>query len=213
MKGTKKIFIIFLVYLGILFTPFSWFVFGPIELLVAFFHELGHAVMALITNGHVYSLTVNLDGSGVTNTIGGYRPLIIMGGYIGSCFFSNLLVRLSLTKNSSLVCIILSIVMGICNVFWATSLISSIILLFYIIIFVIFSWIPQVASIFLQFIGISCVIHILQDFRVGPSGDLDQFEQCVGIFPKFVWMYIWLGISIIVTFLNVKQIIKHDSKT
>ena len=186
-------------------TAIGAMIFGPIEVLVAFLHEFGHAIMAVITRGEVASLQVNPDGSGVTGTYGGNRSLILMGGYIGSCVFSNLLIRFSLSNYASIVCYILAVLALFCGFHWFSNLTNLIILFGYAIGFVIIGRLTLITPYVLQFIGIACVIHILQDFQVGPSSDLEQFTQ-LGILPYTVWMYLWLIIAGTVTFFNLRYL-------
>ena len=197
-------------YLAASFTPIGAPLSYPVEILAAFLHEFGHASATLLTGGKVLALQINPDGSGVTISSGGNHAVITMGGYIGSCFFSNFMVRASLSQDSRFVCYLLALVAVFSGVFWFSNLTNLFILVLYAFVFILISRVAS--SLLLQFIGIACLIHILQDFRVGPSGDLQQFESAVGIFPYSVWMWIWLGIAVLITVVNIKLIIKYDSK-
>jgi len=189
-------------------SPLGLIIFGPIEVLVAFLHEFGHATMAVVTGGHVHALQVNPNGSGVTTTSGGSQSLITIGGYVGSAIFSNLLVQFSLSKNSNIVCYVLAGMLCFAGFFWFSNITNLGILIFYAILFIGLAKIPEISRFILQFIGVACVIHILEDFQVGPSSDLEAFQNIVGIFPYVIWMYLWLGIAIIVTLINIKLILK-----
>ena len=195
-----------IVYYTLSHTVYGYVLFLPIEVLVAFLHEFGHATMALVTQGHVDSLQVNPDGSGVTYTEGGNEALITMGGYIGSCIFSNILVRASLSKYTKHVCYIIAITSIFCGLYWFSNMTNLVILLLFAVSFFIMGRITFINSFLLQFIGIACVVNVLRDFDIGPSSDLDAFQQNVGILSYNGWMYTWLGIAIIVTFFNLKQI-------
>ena len=56
----------------------------PLRLLVITFHELGHALIALLSGGEVVVMGVGADESGFTLTRGGDRFAILNGGYLGS---------------------------------------------------------------------------------------------------------------------------------
>jgi hypothetical protein len=56
----------------------------PINMLVTFLHELGHATGALLSGGKMKSMDINLDGSGLTTTLGGSTAITLVSGYIGS---------------------------------------------------------------------------------------------------------------------------------
>jgi hypothetical protein len=202
--------IICVVYYFVYNTSIGALIFGPVEILVAFLHEFGHASMALLTGGAVHALQVNPDGSGVTTTSGGKIALITMGGYIGSCVFSNILVRASLSSFSKWVCYLLAATAVFSAVHWFSTTTNLIILLIYAIGFVIIGKIPIVNSILLQFVGVACVVRVLQDFKIGPSSDLAAFQSNVGILPYDAWMYLWLVIAILITLLNIRLILRSN---
>ena len=74
------------------FALWDTMVFLPVRLLVVTFHELGHAVLAVLTGGEVLALGVGLDESGVTVTRGGNAFYVLNGGYLGSILVGLLLL-------------------------------------------------------------------------------------------------------------------------
>ena len=56
----------------------------PFRILVVFFHEMGHALMTVITGGRVAELGLNHMEGGHTLSMGGNRFLILNAGYLGS---------------------------------------------------------------------------------------------------------------------------------
>jgi hypothetical protein len=67
----------------------------PFLLFATFVHESSHAVATVLTLGHVDSLTVALDGSGLTMSRGGVSILVSSAGYVGTALFGGLLLVLS----------------------------------------------------------------------------------------------------------------------
>lgn len=197
-----------IIYFCLIQTGIGYFIVAPIDIFVAFMHEAGHGTMCLLTGGKVESLVVNLDGSGVTHILGGYYPLVLMGGYIGSCVFSNLLMRYS-TTSARLICNMISISAIFCATMLYENTTTSVILTGYAIAFFFIGRFPF-STLILQFIGVACVVDVLRDFDIGPSSDLNEFKNSVGIFSQNVWMYIWLAICIVVTYFNMKQIVKRN---
>lgn len=55
------------------------------QLLVTFLHESSHGLMAMLTGGHVASFSIAPNTSGLCYTIGGFRPFVLMAGYVGGC--------------------------------------------------------------------------------------------------------------------------------
>ncbi len=56
----------------------------PFRILVVFFHEMGHALMTVVTGGNVAELGLNQMEGGHTLSFGGNRFLILNAGYLGS---------------------------------------------------------------------------------------------------------------------------------
>lgn len=198
------------VYLLLLMAPGFSLLAKPIELLATFLHEFGHAFFALISGGSVHSLCVNMDGSGVTTTSGGSLGLITMGGYVGSAVFGNIMIRLSKDNTASLALKSLGTIMLVSSFFWFDNITTSGLLTsFSISLLAISQWgSKEISSFILSFLGVACVVYIIQDFNVGPTSDLQAYESEVGIFPASVWMYIWLVLVIVITAFNLKTLIQ-----
>lgn len=77
--------------------PFVW----PLKILVVLFHELGHALAALLTGGEVVSIGLSPDQGGVTHTRGGFAFLVLNAGYLGSLAFGVALLAASRTPTSA----------------------------------------------------------------------------------------------------------------
>lgn len=198
------------IYLLLLSTKGFNIISKPIELLCTFLHEFGHAFFALISGGSVHSLCVNMDGSGVTTTSGGSLGLITMGGYVGSAVFGNIMLRLSKEHTASLSLKALATIMFISSFFWFDNFITTgVLLIFSLSLLAVSHWgKKEISSFILSFLGVACIVYIVQDFNVGPTSDLQAYEREVGIFPAGVWMYIWLILVIVITSFNVFSLIR-----
>lgn len=180
----------------------------PVTLFVTFLHEFGHAIGAMLTGGGVQGLQVNPDGSGYTVTQGGNPAIVLMGGYLGSAVLGNLIFyigahKANLTRTTLST---IAILMAFAGIIWFESLTSTaLLILFGAVLWFIANrtgWARQV----LMFLGLAAVLYIIQDFRVGPGSDLAMYEQVVGIFPKQVWMYVWLILAGLLFFYNMRHI-------
>ncbi len=60
-----------------------------------FFHEVSHAMMAVITGGTVSRLALRLDGSGFVISQGGFGVLIAFAGYAGAILWGCALYRMA----------------------------------------------------------------------------------------------------------------------
>ncbi len=171
--------------------------------LVTFLHELGHAATAIVTGGHVHSLQVNLDGSGLCTSSGGIQLFVICGGYLGSIFFGNLMLYTGIKfKYMSR---FLAAGLAICLVFtslaWFSTLQSFLftagigaVLLF---LFIKFPWSGRA---FMIITGIYSIFYIIHDYQIGPSSDLQAFSSIAGL-NATLWMYVWLVTALIITML------------
>jgi hypothetical protein len=181
----------------------------PITLLVSFLHEFGHAVGAALTGGGIQGVQINPDGSGLTTTLGGNRAVTLLGGYIGSAFFGNLLfyIGAKLERYHRISLVFLGGLMVFAGVFWFETWVSTLILIAYAALLYVIARHANWPGWALMFFGIASTLYIIQDFNYGPSSDLMQFENTVGIFPAAVWKYIWLAIVILMFFYNIRLIL------
>lgn len=182
----------------------------PINLLVTFLHEFGHAAGALITGGAVDSIQVNRDGSGLCYTMGGNRAIILMGGYIGSAIFGNMLLYIGaklpgLAKGAMFV---LGASMIFTGIFWYDQMFTTGLLLLFAAIFILLAWMTEFSGDILMFLGFASIVHIIEDFNVGPTSDLQKYAEIFKVIPMNVWMYIWLVIVVILFIFNLRWILK-----
>ena len=73
----------------------------PLKILVVFFHELGHALAALLTGGEVLEIGLSPNQGGVTHTRGGIRFVILNAGYLGSLGFGVALLATARSPRSA----------------------------------------------------------------------------------------------------------------
>ncbi len=200
------------VYLGIKYFggKIGEYILYPITRLVTFLHEFGHALGAILTGGSVEALQVNADGSGHTVTRGGSRAIILMGGYIGSALLGNLIFFIGARKPvaSKITMYILAGMMAFSGVFWFNSLYTTVFLFLFAIALYFIASKTSFNREVLMFLGLACIIYIIQDFNVGPSSDLEKYAELFVIIPAAMWMYIWLGIVVILFILNIRLIFK-----
>lgn len=182
----------------------------PIRLLVTFLHELGHAIAAVLTGGHVDKLQINPDGSGWTRTAGGMRSLVIMGGYIGSAVFGNILFYMGVKWRKAVVPVLYLLAgsMIFTALFWFNSLFTSLVLILFSMFLIWMTGKKNMARELLMFLGLICTIYIIQDFNIGPGSDLKAYAREMIIFPVAVWKYIWLAIVLLLFIFNLKTLLK-----
>lgn len=92
LKGHWQLFAIVIAVFALWSTP----VVLPLKLLVVFFHELAHGLVAILTGGRVESLSVNFQQGGEVWTRGGSRFLTLSAGYLGSLLIGAVLLLAAL---------------------------------------------------------------------------------------------------------------------
>jgi len=186
----------------------GWQILYPIRLFVTFLHEFGHAAGALITGGAVEYIEIETNSAGVTSTFNGNRSVILMGGYIGSAIFGNLLFYIGARRHKwvkpTLVLIISA--MLITGFIWYNSLFTTAVLCGFSALLFFVGFKTNYGREILMLLGLASIIYIIQDFNVGPSSDLAAFERELRYIPAKIWMYIWLGIVLAILALNLKML-------
>lgn len=212
-----RIFLILAIYFGVCYFGgiWGWRLFYPVRIFVTFLHEFGHAFGTLITGGAVEYIRIDPNSGGVTSSLGGNRPVIIMGGYLGSALFGNLLFYIGATK-PRLVKPVLSVViftMLVAGFIWYNSVFTTFVLCIFAAFLFFVEFKTKYGRDVLMFLGLASVIYILQDTTSGPSSDLLAFEREVGLFSNHVWMIIWLIIALTLLAWNIKMLlgIKDES--
>ena len=187
----------------------------PVIWMVAFLHETGHAIAALVSGGEVVALQINPNGSGLTTSRGGNVGLILMGGYIGSAFLGNLLFYIGMRRKTMAQMALygLAVIMAFSAIKWHSTLASTGLLFLYAAILFFIANRTKWSQHVVLFFGLASVVYIIQDFQVGPSSDLQMYEEKVGGFPAEVWKFIWLGIVVAITFWNLKGTFRGLSAT
>ncbi len=182
----------------------------PVNLLVTFLHEFGHGFWAIITWWSVKSIDINSDWSWVAVTAWWWRSIVLMWWYIWSAIFWNLLLYIWLkeVKHSEKVIYFLAWLMIFSWVWWFTDIVSTIILFLISWVFILLAKKTNFDSLVLQFLWVTSLLHIIEDFNVWPSSDLSKFSEIFIIIPQFMWMYFWLILVLVITWINLRFIFK-----
>jgi len=193
----------------------GWKILYPIRLFVTFLHEFGHAAGALMTGGAVEYIEIETNSAGVTSTFNGNASVILMGGYIGSAIFGNLLFYIGARRHSwvkpTLVLVIAA--MLITGFIWYNSIFTTLVLCGFSAVLFLVGFKTKYGREILMLLGLASIIYIIQDFNVGPSSDLAAMERELKFIPAKVWMYIWLAIVIAILALNLKMLFSAKTIT
>jgi len=205
------------------FIPYAEILAYPFRIFVTFIHEGGHAIAALITGNSVSSLSVATNSSGETYTTQGgliSQLLISSAGYIGSMAFGAILlilIRKSVAARfvllgSAILIFGLTMIYGLfkplySGVAWTgipfTLLAGSLISVGLILVARFAS--AKVASFFVSFLAVQCVLNALFDlktvfflsspFALPVHTDAVNMANATGI-PAIFWAVIWIALAL-----------------
>lgn len=220
------------------FIPFSEILTYPFRIFVTFIHEGGHAIAALLTGNSVGSLSVAMNASGETYTTKGgliSQVFVASAGYIAAMAFGSLLLvairkrvktRFVLIGSAALI-FTLTLVYGIFTPIVTGGPLSGIpftllagTLLSVGLIALAKLAGPKLATFFVSFLAVQCVLNALLDLKTvfflsspfGPaiSTDAANMAGATGI-PAFFWAITWIAIALVILGFAMRIfIIKHD---
>jgi len=190
----------------------GWKLLYPIRIFVTFLHEFGHAIGALITGGSVEAVRIHANGGGMTTTLDGNLAVILIGGYIGSALFGNILFYIGAkqTRLVKPVMALLILALLVTAFVWFNSVFTTLVLVIFAAILFWIGFKTSYGRDILMLLGLASVIYIIQDTAAGPSSDLKAFEREMVFLPAKLWMYIWLAVAIGLIALNLKLLFKVE---
>ncbi len=213
------------------FIPFAEVLTYPFRLFVTFIHEGGHAFAALVTGNTVESLSIATNASGETYTTQGgmfSQMLVSSAGYIGSMIYGvTLLVvirkaiaaRVVLMTSAALI-FLLTMIYGVYKPVVSGAALSSIPFTFFAGTLLALGLVAvakfansRLATFFLSFLAVQCVLNALLDLKTvfflstpfGPRlpSDAVNMANATGI-PALVWASVWITISIGILLLTMR---------
>lgn len=199
----------------------------PLKILVVFFHELSHGLMALLTGGEVLSINLTMDEGGLCTTRGGIRWVILSAGYLGSLLWGGfILLTSAFSHKDKLLCALLGALLFVLSILWLRPLISLgflfVMLASCALVVGAYYMTNRSCGIVLKVIGIATILYVPQDiisdaiWRSTMPSDARMLGQLTGI-PTVVWGGIWFLLSTIVGgFLFYSSILlehKHTKMT
>ncbi len=221
------------------FIPFAEIVTYPFRIFVTFIHEGGHAIAALLTGNSVESLSIATNASGETYTSLGGRfsqMFVASAGYLGSMAFgATLLVlirkaiaaRVVLIGSAALI-LALTVIYGLIKP--AMSGVVTTALPFTILAGTLLSVgliavaryaSARVATFFVSFLAVQCVLNALLDLKTifflsspfAPTVPTDavNMANATGI-PALVWAVIWIGMAVGILAVTMRLYVSSRNK-
>lgn len=220
MKSRDRLLVLvglFLATLALWDTPLVY----PLKVLVVFFHELSHALAAMLTGGEVASITLSPDLGGVTWTRGGWSLAILPAGYLGSMAWGAALVLgASWSTKDRQISLLLGTFLLLVTLFYVRSLFGFACGLA-------FSGLLIVSGLklsegfndlLLSFVGLTSMLYALLDIRddlisrTVAESDASQFAQILPL-PPVVWGVLWGALAVAVAGYVLHLAVKPPSWT
>ena len=205
------------------FIPFAEILTYPFRIFVTFIHEGGHAIAALLTGNSVASLSIATNASGETYTSQGgtiSQMFVASAGYLGSMAFGALLLilirktiaaRVVLLGSAALV-FTLTLIYGlikpvVSGLEWSAipfTLLAGTLLTLGLVVVARYAS-ARVATFFVSFLAVQCVLNALLDLKTvfflsspfAPSVPTDavNMANATGI-PALAWAMIWIALAV-----------------
>src|SRR3981081_1628672 len=213
------------------FIPFAELLTYRFRIFVTFIHEGGHAIAALLTGNSVESLSVATNASGATYTSQGgafSQMFVASAGYLGSRAYGAMLLvlirktiaaRVVLIGSAALV-FTLTLIYGLLKPITAGAVLSGVpftllagSLLTVGLILIARYASARVATFFVSFLAVQCVLNALLDLKTvfflsspfAPSVPTDALNMAnaTGI-PALIWALVWIGIAFVLLWFAVR---------
>ncbi len=188
----------------------------PLRLLVVFFHEASHALMAIATGGQVVAITITPNEAGHCLTQGGHVFLITSAGYLGSVVWGALILwAAAKTTRPRWITGVLGVLLIVLAVWWVRPAFGFAlpwsVLMGSGLLFLAYRF-PRIGHRWiLWFIGLTSCFYALFDIRddilrrPGMRSDAFFLGEMTNI-PGIVWGVLWFVIALVVTASMVTHI-------
>jgi hypothetical protein len=200
----------------------TWTVY-PLKILVVFFHELSHGMMAYATGGSVEQMQLDSAQGGFCITRGGSPFLILMAGYLGSLAWGSLALLLaSHTRSAKLTSAALGVMILIVGLMYirpvigfgflfagvagAAMLLASAYLA------------PFVNTILLRVIGLTSCMYVILDIKSDTldrshlESDARMLADLTGI-PTVIWGALWLLVAVATVYAILRIAVRSSRPT
>lgn len=177
----------------------------PVKMLVVFFHESSHGLVALLTGGRVASIKLDPFQGGACYTAGGSPILILSAGYLGSLIWGGIILTLAARTRfgrlSSLVLGSIVVVVGLIFVRPLVSFGQLFVVAAGVGLYALGSLLPeQINDMVLRVIGLTSCMYAPLDIKADvldrpylPS-DAVMLAEITGI-SSFIWGLVWIVIA------------------
>jgi len=172
--------------------------------------------------GDVLEFRLRIDGSGFIQPRGGWYWFILMGGYVGSALFGNIVFYLGVKsgRHARIGLFIIGLSMLATVFLWYGDFYTKVTMLVFGLLMWWLAYKKWIMSETLMFLGMASIFYIVESFesglktktKYGGTGDIAKYAELFPLISAQGWMYIWLAIVFIITAFNIRMILKQDKK-
>lgn len=179
----------------------------PLKILVVFFHELSHALAALVTGGSVEEIRVVANQGGLCITRGGSRFVTLSSGYLGSLVWGGVILLLAArTRLDRGVAVALGAILALVTLLWVRPLISfgfGFGLAAALVMMALGLWLSEeINDYVLRLVGLTSCLYAVLDIksdildRPHIRSDAAMLAELTGI-PTLFWGVLWIALAVV----------------
>ncbi len=176
----------------------------PLKVFTVLLHELGHGAAAVLTGGSIERIELSGDLGGACWSRGGFRPLVLAAGYLGSMLFGGLILLASarVRRDELLAGVLGGAVVVLTLVFVRTLFGLAFGVGFGLALLAAARWLPAAANdVLLKLIGVTSVLYAVIDIkqdligRTVPGSDAWAMSREL-FFPPLFWGVLWMALAL-----------------
>jgi hypothetical protein len=188
----------------------TWVVY-PLKILVVFFHEMSHGLVAVVTGGSVVKIQVVAQQGGLCLTIGGNRFLTLSAGYLGSLIWGGAILLLAArTRLDRGVSVVLGGILVLVSL-WLVRPFASFGFLFglgsgLVLVAAGIFLFEELNDYLLRVVGLTSCLYAVLDIksdildRPEVRSDAVMLAELTGI-PSMVWGVLWIALAVVASLL------------
>jgi len=169
----------------------------PFIYLGTIFHEISHALVALVTGGQIVEFVLSADGSGHVLSRGGNSFLTAFSGYFGVTLWAALLFQAGRGNNMTRVTLgVLAVLFSVTLILWVNNVMTALILGAVIAMLIAMllktsarsiTYLSQLIAILVLFNAIKSPLYLIDGREIGDGALLGRITW----FPEIFWVGIW----------------------
>ncbi|KAF8582793.1 hypothetical protein K439DRAFT_1413005 [Ramaria rubella] len=182
----------------VIITPFKLFTIG--------WHEMCHAVVAILTGGTILRITIDPNLGGCTLVEGGHVTAILSAGYIGSTLFGGIFILAGWDTLVAKVCSFFIAFGLLCPLVLVRDKLTIVLTFVYEALLIGFWFIDHASALrwYCLFVGVMNIFYVVWDitddkfYKKRNDSDATQFNLVYPQIHAHVWAVIWIFFEILV---------------